>query len=219
MTTSTRGGNTPSLSASQPRHTRLPLPIGGLGGIPLLIVGAFLVLAGVVIGPAFIDTHTVLPWWDSAMQSFGFFLVAGIPWGILLASVGLVSWRSSQWLRTRYPGRLDFKTDLRVRLHDELGPILHPGDCVLEVHRGHGLYQVLIRLRATGLQYDAKRDAVVKAIVGMGFTPPEITPYHGHKAYDLDVLVVSRLVTDGYYARWETLIDSLRAWWKRVCRK
>lgn len=219
MTPRTGGDTAPGLGNPQapqaPRNDRPerdPMPLGAVVGSALAIVGLALILLGCIAGPVFTQTDSgVLPWWDAAMQSIGHVMTAGVPLGAVLLVAGVAGYLAAEWLRPRYPGCHDIRNNIVVRLYDQYGHILHPDDLEVRVRRRHGIYRVLIRLQATSLQYGAKRDAVIKAIVGMGFTPPEVAPYRGPGAYDLDAVITSRLVTDGYLARWEAALDDLRA--------
>lgn len=219
MESRTGGAGAPGLGNPQapqtPRNDRPerdPMPLGGKIGSTLAVVGLALILLGCIAGPVFVHTDSaVLPAWDAAMQAIGHAMTAGVPLGIVLLATGVAGYLAASWLRTRYPGCGDIKNNIVVRLYDQYGHILHPDDLEVRVRRRHGIYRVLIRLQATGLQYGAKRDAVIKAIIGMGFAPPEVTPYRGPGAYDLDAVITSRLVTDGYLERWEAALDDLRA--------
>lgn len=174
------------------RPERYPLPLGGRVGVALAVIGFALIFFGMGAGPIFLDTKTVFPWLDSAVHVLGRLLIAGVPWGLVALVIGVVAYVIAGWLRPRYPGRLDFKNDLYVRLHDEFGTILHPGDCAIRVRRKHGVYRVLIHLRGNGLQYEDKCLAIVRAVTGMGFQPPEVFPYQGFRPYDLVAVVTAR---------------------------
>lgn len=196
MAPRTGGATAPGLDTPQAppseRPERYPLPLGGTAGAVLAGTGFALVFLGMAAGPALLASRTVLPWLDFVAHAIGYTLVSGIGLGLELLVVGVAAYAVAGWLRPRYPGRLDFKNDLNVRLHDEFGTILHPGDCAIQVRRRHGVYRVLVHLRGNGLQYEDKRLAVVRAVTGMGFHPPEIFPYQGFRPYDLEAVVTAR---------------------------
>lgn len=197
MAPRTGGATVPGLGTPQAppseRPERYPLPLGGTVGVALGGTGFALVFLGMAAGPGLLASQTVLPLLNAVVHAIGYALVSGIGWGLRLLVVGVAAYAVAGWLRPRYPGRLDFKNDLNVRLHDELGAILHPGDCAIRVRRKHGVYRVLVRLRGNGLQYEDKRLAVVRAVTGMGFYPPEVSPYQGFRTYDLEAIVTAQL--------------------------
>lgn len=216
MTVQSGGATAPGLGSAQApndnhnRPNRNPYPIGVAVGCFLAAIGAFMLLCGIFAGPSFVNTHYGPDWWIDTMQGVGRTMISGIPLGAASLAVGVVACTSATWLRPRYPGRHDFRNNLAVRLYDEFGDILHPGDVIIMVHRHRGVYRVLVRLEAIGLQYEAKRNALIKAVVGMGFKAPEVYPYRGPGIYDLDALVVSRLITDGHIDRWRGAIAHIR---------
>ncbi len=215
MAAQTGGANAPDLGSPQANHSnrpaRNPFPLGVVVGFALAIIGAALLLFGVAGGPSFVSTHYGPDWWIDAMRAIGQAMLAGIPLGFACLTIGVAACVTATWLRPRYPGRIDLKNNLAVRLYDEFGHILHPGDVAIKVLRRRGVYRVLIRIEAVGLQYEEKRIGTIKAAVGMGFRAPEVYPYRGPGIYDLDVLIVSRLVSDGYLDRWADAVARIRS--------